>query len=59
MIDFSNTENGSQFVRADLHIHSFGFENGSFDVSDSTMTPQNIVDTALNKGLKMISITGP
>jgi ABC-type lipoprotein export system ATPase subunit/histidinol phosphatase-like PHP family hydrolase len=57
MIDFSNVENGSQFVRADLHIHSFSFDNGSFDVSDVTMTPQNIVDTALEKGLKVISIT--
>lgn len=57
MLDFSNIENGSQFVRADLHIHSFGLENGSFDVSDMTMTPQNIVDTALDKGLKVISIT--
>lgn len=57
MIDFSNVENGSKFVRADLHIHSFGFDSGSFDVSDKTMTPQNIVDTALEKGLKVISIT--
>lgn len=57
MIDFSSIENGSEFVRADLHIHSYGFENGSFDVVDETMTPQNIVDTALTKGLKVISIT--
>ncbi|MDC9721981.1 MAG: AAA family ATPase, partial [Urechidicola sp.] len=57
MIDFSKIENGSQFVRADLHIHTFGKDNGSFDVSDITMTPQNIVDTAIDKGLKIISIT--
>ncbi len=57
MIDFTTTENGSAFVRADLHIHSFGPESGSFDVTDATMTPENIVDTALAKGLSIISIT--
>ena len=31
MIDFSKIENGSQFVRADLHIHSFGKDRGSVD----------------------------
>ncbi len=50
-------ENGSKFIRADLHIHSYGFENGSYDVVDNTMTPENIVDTAIAKGLKVISIT--
>ena len=49
-------EGGAQFLRVDLHIHSFG-ENGSYDVSDATMTPQNIVDTAISKGLSLISIT--
>lgn len=47
---------GAQFVRADLHIHSFG-PGGSFDVKDSTMTPEAIVDLAIAKGLKVISIT--
>ncbi|MEQ1587202.1 MAG: TrlF family AAA-like ATPase [Cyclobacteriaceae bacterium] len=47
---------GSKFVRADLHIHSFG-EFGSYDVIDHTMTPEAIVDTCLEKGLKIISVT--
>lgn len=47
---------GASFVRADLHIHSYGFDNGSFDVKDAQMTPQNIVDTAIKSGLKIISI---
>jgi histidinol phosphatase-like PHP family hydrolase/ABC-type enterochelin transport system ATPase subunit len=48
--------NGAKFLRADLHIHSFG-EFGSYDVSDHTMTPEAIVDTAIEKGLSIISIT--
>lgn len=47
---------GAKFIRADLHIHSYG-DSGSFDVKDSRMTPQNIVDTALASNLKIISIT--
>jgi DNA polymerase III alpha subunit len=45
---------GARFHRADLHIHSFG---GSHDVRDRTMTPQNIVDTALAQGLGVIAVT--
>lgn len=48
--------NGAKFLRADLHIHSFG-EFGSYDVSDHTMTPEAIVDKAIEKGLSIISIT--
>ncbi|HYF69065.1 MAG TPA: PHP domain-containing protein [Ohtaekwangia sp.] len=47
---------GAQFVRADLHIHSYGI-GGSFDVTDHTMTPEAIVDTAIEKNLSVISIT--
>jgi ABC-type Mn2+/Zn2+ transport system ATPase subunit/histidinol phosphatase-like PHP family hydrolase len=47
---------GAKFVRADLHIHSFG-EDGSFDVTDNSMTPENIVDKAIEKNLRVISIT--
>ena len=47
---------GAKFLRADLHIHSFG-EFGSYDVTDHTMTPETIVDTAIEKGLNIISIT--
>ena len=47
---------GARFLRADLHIHSFG-EFGSWDVDDHLMTPEAIVDTAITKGLSIISIT--
>lgn len=48
---------GALFYKADLHIHSFGEGTGSYDVTDTSNTPQNIVDTAISKGLKVISIT--
>ena len=48
--------NGARFLRADLHIHSFG-PRGSHDVYDDQMSPSNIVDLALSEGLKVISIT--
>ncbi|WP_291635626.1 TrlF family AAA-like ATPase [Clostridium sp.] len=56
MIDYSLINSGAKFYKADLHIHSYGDE-GSFDVTDTTMTPENIVDTAINKGLSIIAIT--
>lgn len=46
---------GAQFRRADLHIHSFG-EGGSYDVTDSAMTPEAIVDTAISENLQVIAI---
>jgi energy-coupling factor transporter ATP-binding protein EcfA2 len=45
---------GARFLRADLHIHSYG---GSHDVSDSSMTPEGIVDRAVAEGLSIIAIT--
>lgn len=48
--------NQAKFLRGDLHIHSYG-EFGSFDVTDTTMTPQSIVDTAIERNIKIISIT--
>lgn len=45
---------GATFVRADLHIHSFG---SSHDVRDVTMTPENIVSTAVDEGLSLIAVT--
>ena len=48
--------NGAEFVRADLHVHSFG-PDGSYDVGDPTMTPEAIVDTAIQENLGLISIT--
>lgn len=47
---------GAKFYRADLHIHSFG-DTGSYDVTDTTMTPEAIVDKAIENDLQIISIT--
>ncbi|NQZ04244.1 TrlF family AAA-like ATPase [Idiomarina sp.] len=47
---------GAQFHRGDLHIHSYG-EDGSYDVTDETMTPENIIEEALQKNISIISIT--
>ena len=48
---------GALFYKADLHIHSFGHGTGSNDVTDTTNTPIAIVDTAIARGLSIISIT--
>ncbi|MEL1250726.1 TrlF family AAA-like ATPase [Aurantiacibacter gilvus] len=45
--------NGAQFLRGDLHIHSFG---GSHDVQDNSATPVAIVQTAVSNGLSVIAI---
>jgi hypothetical protein len=50
------SSSGTQFIRADLHIHSFG-QNGSYDVTDTEITPENIVDEAIKNNLGIISIT--
>lgn len=57
METISALSSGAEFVRADLHIHSFGATDGSFDVTDIDMTPEKIVDTALGQKLSIISIT--
>lgn len=44
---------GAMFYRADLHIHSYG---GSHDVSDVSMTPENIVATAVAENISIIAI---
>lgn len=46
--------NGARFYRCDLHVHSYG---GSHDVSDQTMTPEAIVQTAAKESLSIIAIT--
>jgi DNA repair ATPase RecN len=53
-VPLEKTPRGAAFVRADLHIHSY---RGSYDVDDVTMTPPAIIDTAIAKGLSVISIT--
>ena len=47
-------DNGARFLNADLHIHSYG---ASADVSDTTMTPEAIVDSAVKQELSVIAIT--
>lgn len=54
--EIKKESNGAQFRRADLHIHSFG-EMGSYDVSDTNMTPEKIVDMAIVENLQIIAIT--
>ncbi len=46
--------NGAHFFRADMHIHSF---DGSPDITDTSMTPEQIVATAISEKLQVISIT--
>lgn len=47
-------DNGAHFIRADLHIHSYG---ASRDVRDPLMTPDAIVAEALARRLSVISVT--
>lgn len=44
---------GATFYRADLHIHTFG---GSHDVSDASMTPENIVATAVAENIAILAV---
>jgi predicted metal-dependent phosphoesterase TrpH/ABC-type lipoprotein export system ATPase subunit len=53
--EINQNSEGAKFVRADLHIHSFG-ENGSYDVKDNLMTPQNIIDLAIAENIQVIAI---
>lgn len=45
---------GARFFRADMHVHSYG---GSHDVTDTSMTPAKIVETALQHALGVLAIT--
>jgi ABC-type lipoprotein export system ATPase subunit len=47
---------GAEFMRTDLHIHSYG-SGGSYDVTDTEMQPEKIVDKAQEYHLGIISIT--
>lgn len=44
---------GASFFRADLHVHCFG---GSHDVTDTAMTPEAVVATAIGENLSLIAI---
>ena len=52
--DINILDNGARFHNVDLHIHSYG---ASQDVTDTTMTPEAIVDSAVRQGLIVIAIT--
>jgi hypothetical protein len=52
--DINVLDNGARFHSVDLHIHSYGV---SCDVTDQTMTPEAIVDSAARQGLSVIAIT--
>jgi hypothetical protein len=54
LIELLALPRGGKFFRADMHVHSFG---GSHDVSDATMTPEKIVETALQFGLGVVAVT--
>lgn len=56
MQDIAAEPRGAEFVRTDLHIHSFG-GRGSYDITDPALTPAAIVDTAVKENLGIISIT--
>jgi ABC-type lipoprotein export system ATPase subunit len=51
--EITNLPRGARFFRADLHIHSVA---ASHDVKDPGATPEAIVATAANEGLKIIAI---
>lgn len=48
------TDAGARFVRGDLHVHSFG---GSYDVKDTSMTPEAIVARAVALGIQVVALT--
>lgn len=52
--NFEHLASGATFLRADLHIHSYGV---STDVTDPAMTAEGVVATAQARGLDLISIT--
>ncbi len=54
--EIDKSADGAKFLRADLHIHTFG-ESGSYDVTDTQMSPQNIVDLAIAENIQVVSIT--
>lgn len=45
---------GARFYRADLHVHSYA---ASHDVTDTSMTPEAIVRTAVKEKLTLIALT--
>lgn len=56
LAEINAIDNGAKFYRADLHIHSNG-PYASYDVTDPLMSPDNIIEEAINENLSIISIT--
>lgn len=56
LTDIQSLDNGAKFYRADIHIHSYG-TLASDEVTDTQMTPSNIIDEALKENISIISIT--
>ena len=56
LLEIQTLENGAKFYRADLHIHSYG-TYASYDVTDTLMTPEKIIDEAIKENISIISIT--
>lgn len=50
--EIQKLDNGAKFYRADLHIHSYG-SYASYDVVDSDMTPENIIDEAIKENISI------
>ena len=51
--DFSHLSAGADFLRADLHIHSYGV---SRDVGDQQMTVDGIIETAQQRSLDVVAV---
>jgi hypothetical protein len=54
--EVTDLSRGARFFRADLHIHSAA---GSHDVKDIAATPDAIVATAAQEGVKDYCALGP
>src|ERR1700674_2866640 len=52
--EISKVDNGARFYTADLHIHSF---DASSDAADPAMTPEAIVETAIQHRISIICLT--
>lgn len=52
--DVQKIPNGAQFHTADLHVHSYG---ASSDVTDTSMTVEAIIDSAVGQEISILSIT--
>ncbi len=52
--DIERLENGAKLHTADLHVHSFG---ASEDVTDETMTPEAIIEAAVQHHVSLLCLT--